>query len=43
MGRGRVDVLVGVRPSVFKENNWQDVGMTRADVPGDHGNESTIQ
>ena len=40
--RDRVDVLVIVHPNIF-EINEQDVGMTRAEVPGDDGNESTIR
>ena len=31
--RERVDVLVSVRPSVFKKNDCQNVGMARAEIP----------
>ena len=33
-----VDILVSVRPSIFKKNDRQDVGMTRAKIPRDDGN-----
>ena len=34
---------MSVRSSVFEKDGWQDVGMTRAEVLGHNGNESTIQ
>ena len=36
-----VEVFVSVCPSVFEKNDRQGVGMTRAEVPRDDGNEST--
>ena len=40
--RERVDILVSVRLSVFKKNDRQGVGMTRAEIPTDNGNKSSI-
>lgn len=34
-----VDFLVSVHPSVFKKNDWESTGITKAKVPGDDGNE----
>ena len=38
----QVDFLVSVLPGFFEKNDRQGTGLTRAKVPGDDGNESTI-
>ena len=38
-----VHILVSVRPSIFKKNDRQDVGMTRAEMPTDNENKLSIR